>query len=244
MPNNTLTYEQPLNELIRICLRLEHLFEIIHHHINHPASASSRAALTAILDVLAIIERPDLKTKLVKALSLHAERLTNLEKIPGVDQTKLAACLSELDTLIDILHTQPGRIGQTIKENDFLTLVKQRLSIPAGDCNFNLPCYQRWLASPAQQRIEHLHHWLSSYTHLETAFAFLLKLTRQTASPTTLHIHEGFHQQNLDASVNWQYSDSIYLATLRCIYILRSSVGPHRLSIRLHQMNVHDRATA
>ncbi len=234
MNDDMIIYEQPLNELIRICLRLEHLFQLIDHHYDKPFVENSRCSLTAILDVLSIVERPDLKTKLVKALALHAERLSHLEKSHNVDQEKLANFLTQLDNLIDILHTQPGRIGQALKENEFLAMVRQRLSIPAGDCNFNLPSYQRWLAQPHQQRLSNLQSWMKSYTQLKDATEFLLKLTRQNAIPSAVHIDEGFHQQTLDANIAWQL---IRVATpLHAEIYPEISVGRHRLSIRFHHL--------
>ena len=241
MSNQMITFEQPLNELIRICLRLEHLFEIITFHHKQHSTTNSRCALTAMLDVLNVIERPDLKTKLVKALTKHANRLSNLEKMHNVDQNKLAACLAELDTLIDVLHTQPGRIGQALKDNDFLATVRQRLSIPAGDCNFNLPCYQRWLAQNASERIANLHEWMQSYTHLKAATDLLLKLTRQSAPPVSLNIADGFHQQNLDPNNAWQLLRLSIVSLPNLNMYPEVSVGPHRLSIRIHEMNTNGR---
>ena len=54
-------YEQPLNELIRICLRLEYLFGLIKQGRKN---TDNRQTIRAMLDILSITERPDLRTKL------------------------------------------------------------------------------------------------------------------------------------------------------------------------------------
>jgi cell division protein ZapD len=239
MNQASIIYEQPLNELIRLCLRLEHLFQLIDYHHNQPFVENSRSAMTALLEVLNVIERPDLKTKLVKTLTHHADNLAQLEKIGHVDQHKLANCLAELDNLIDILHSLPGRIGQALKENDFLSTVRARLSIPAGDSNFNLLGYQRWLAHPAERRIQDLKHWMQSYDQLKAATDFLLKLTRQNANPIQITIEDGFLQHNLDANISWQLV-RIAMPLHPEIYP-EISVGRHRLSIRTHTLNANGR---
>lgn len=241
MTTKMITYEQPLNELIRICLRLEHLFHLITYHTNRPEAEHSRCAITALLDVLSVVERPDIKTKLVKALSRHAERLTQLEHSKAVDQDKLAEILAQLDDLIDVMQSSPGRLAQSLKDNEFLAMVRTRLSIPAGDCDFNLPCYQRWLAAPAEQRINDLMGWMEAYTHLRSATNFLLMLTRQSAAPTPMQIEGGFHQQTMDANVSWQLI-RIALPHEANVYP-EFSVGRHRLSLRINELNPQGRPT-
>ncbi len=242
MHDTAIIYEQPLDELIRLCLRLEHLFDQLDYHRLLPQELNSRAAIAALLDILNVIERPDLKAKLVKALSHHANILSSLEHSPDVDKNKLNEALGQLDNLIDVLHTKPGRIGQPLKDNEFLATIRQRLSIPAGDCNFNLPGYHRWLSQPQAQRMNELHQWTEHYTHLKAATYFLLKLTRESALPHAVRIEDGFYQQNLESNNAWQlvrvaipYEAGIYP---------EFSVGQHRLSVRLQKLNAQGRPQA
>ena len=52
MVATTITYEQLLNEPIRICLRVEHLFRQLREHIREPAPAASHLAMLALLRAL------------------------------------------------------------------------------------------------------------------------------------------------------------------------------------------------
>ena len=38
-----------------------------------------------------------------------------------------------------------GKIGQYLRENDWLMSIKQRTGIPGGACEFDLPSYHYWL---------------------------------------------------------------------------------------------------
>ena len=239
MPGETIIYEQPLNELIRICLRLEYLFNQLDYYLHQTHDLDSRAAVTAMLDILNVIERPDLKAKLVKALGHHAEILSGLENSPNVDLSKLSQALDKLDSLIDVLHTKPGRIAQALKENEFLSTIRQRISMPAGDCEFNLPQYHRWLSQTTNERLADLNLWAEEYTHLKSATLFLLKLTRESASPQNITISDGFYQKSLDANNAWQLV-RIALPYQSGIFP-EFSVGQHRLTIRLQTLNPHGR---
>src|SRR6056297_3297642 len=104
MTTNIITYEQPLNEHIRLCLRLEHLFERCREHIADKTASGSRIAITALLKVLNVVDRPDLKTKLSQVLSQQVGSLAQLEQSPRVDAYKLQQALTHLDQLLKTLH--------------------------------------------------------------------------------------------------------------------------------------------
>jgi cell division protein ZapD len=58
-------YEQPVNEHVRVCLRLEQLFNQTLHWMRGTSAWDSRAAISALLEILNVLDRPDLKAKLV-----------------------------------------------------------------------------------------------------------------------------------------------------------------------------------
>ena len=235
-PSSTL-YEQPLNELIRICLRLEHLFLLLDHSIQMPDRIDDRHAMRAMLDVLSITERPDLRAKLVKTLASHAEHLALLEKRPGIDHHKLSSIIGQLDALVDILHSQPGRIGQELRENEFLNAIRQRLGMPAGECPFNLPAYQAWLSKSTTLKKQQLKAWTESYTHLKSANELILMLTRESAQTETIMIQDGFYQKSLDSNHAGQLMRlAIPFDETSPIYP-EISVGPQRFSIRLQRLD-------
>lgn len=227
-------YEQPLNELIRICLRLEHLFKQIDQS---RTQGDQRQTLRAMLDILSITERADLRAKLVKNLSSHAEHLSFLEKNPNIDHQKLSRIIAELDALIDVLHSQPGRIGQDLRDNEFLNSIRQRLSMPAGECPFNLPAYHGWLTkTPANQSIQ-IEGWLESYQHLKAANQLILMLTRESAHSKTIMIQDGFYQQSLDSNQVGQLMRIILPFEEQSPIYPEISVGPQRFSIRLQRLD-------
>ena len=61
-------YEQPLNERMRNCLRLEHLFVSIDSGIAESSPERARDTITSMLDVCDFLLRTDIKGELIKEL--------------------------------------------------------------------------------------------------------------------------------------------------------------------------------
>ena len=64
--SNQLIYDQPFNETIRVCLRLEQLFQSIDHQMNELSIPGTRQLIHLIINLLHLLDRPDLKSKLAK----------------------------------------------------------------------------------------------------------------------------------------------------------------------------------
>jgi len=235
-----ITFEQPINEHMRLCLRLEHLFRQLDDNITVETEWGSRVALSAILEILNVIDRPDLKTKLTKALSQHTAKLSQLEKSPQVNKEKLREVLNELDRLTDTLFNLPGKIGQSLRENDFLNAIRQYSYNPGGACNFCLPAYQLWLRQPSAHRIQTMHAWIKHFVNLREAVFLLLNLIRNGATSSQQLAREGFYQQALDPNDPCEIVRVTLPANVG-IYP-EISVGRHRMSVRFLLENLHDRA--
>jgi len=197
-----ITYEQPLNEHIRVCLRLEQLFVQVQHWLHGTNTWDSRAALAGILEVLNVLDRPDLKTRLVKELSRFSAQLTRYTETPNVDHSKLNSVLLELNQTIEQLHNLQGRIAQGLRDNDFLISIRQHLTNPGGGCSFDAPAYHYWINQPASERIAQLKLWLDSLKTVQFSINLMLRLIRQSNSPQWRQATSGFYQAALDANIS------------------------------------------
>src|SRR5215510_15765367 len=88
-----IVYEQPLNERMRAFLRLEFLFRQARHHLNGRTAWETRAALSSLIDVLAILNRGDARNEVLKEIERHTSGLQRYESQPGVDRTRLRSVL-------------------------------------------------------------------------------------------------------------------------------------------------------
>lgn len=234
-------YEQPINEHVRVCLRLEHLFNQVAHWMHGASSWDSQAALVAILEILNVLDRPDLKSKLVKELGRYEQMLNRFGNIPHIDKSKLSAIQSELEYTLRHLHVTQGRIAQALRDNEFLSSVKQYLLNPGGGCSFDVPIYHYWLQQIPTERIAQLTHWLSSLKTIQTAVNLTLRLIRQSSAPQLHVAQEGFYQAALDSQSPCQLV-RVGVASDVGVYPV-ISVGRHGISIRFYTPNLSERST-
>lgn len=230
MTSEFITYEQPLNEPIRICLRLEHLFQELYNHLGKISQTDSHLAVVALLKTLNVIDRPDLKSKLTQTLTQQATTLAQLEHSPQVDASKLQELLKHLDQLINQLHHLRGRMGDNLRQNLFLNQIRLHLHNPAGLCNFNVPSYSLWLHQTPEKRAKDLKQWSSEFELLRQVTDTILRITRDSASTQSAIADQGLYQQTLDADLPCQLI-RIKMETAANFYP-EVSAGKHRLVIR------------
>lgn len=236
---DAITYEQPLNERIRTLMRLEFLFRQIDHTLDSESPWDSRATLASLIEVLNVFARGDLKTEVIKELERLAGSLAPLADKPGVDGGKLNQILDETDLLIDRLHGFQGQLGQDLKDNEFITNIKQRSSIPGGTCDFDLPALHFWLEQPAERRIAGLRQWLSSFDSVRAATGLILRLVRDSADSHRAIAENGFHQQSLDTSSPFQLIRVTLPASSP--YFAEISGGKHRFTVRFMEPGYYER---
>jgi cell division protein ZapD len=226
-------YEHPLSERIRTMLRLEHLFRQAAHFSKGQTSWDSRIFLATLLDILDIFSRGDLKTELLKEIERSTGMLKGLMENPNVDHARLGTILRALEHIIDNLHGLSSQPGQSLRDDEFITGIRQRSSIPGGTCDFDLPAYHRWLEQPWQLREADQKRWFTSLDAVRQGVELLLKMIRNSAEFRSLATDNGSHQKQLESNLPYQMirvvlpSDSPYYAEI--------SGSKHRFSIRFLQ---------
>ena len=78
-------FEQPLTERMRTFLRIEFLYEQTLFHVDEPTEFSARAAVSALLEILTILGRGDVRADVIKELERHSDLLGRYRSQPGVD---------------------------------------------------------------------------------------------------------------------------------------------------------------
>jgi cell division protein ZapD len=174
-------YEQPLNERMRTFLRLEFLYTQATYHSESPSPWSSRAAVSSLLEILAITARGDSRSDVLKELERQVNVLKEYQSKTGVDPARLKSLMSNLVKLRSDLSSIGGNFMAPLRDSEFLSAVKHRSAIPGGTCDFDLPDYSYWLNRPADIRAAEFNSWLSLIRPLCDSIAELLWLTRQNA---------------------------------------------------------------
>lgn len=203
-PMNTdtlITFEHPVNEQVRLYLRLEYLINEFHKNALKEDPNDSKQALIALLKIINVADRPDLKSKLVQQLSSHQKSLSYLSQSPDIDEKALNDILQQLSLHTTYLHEHEGKIGAKLRKNEFLNQIRLHLTNPAGACEKTLPPLNLWMHKPPEERQDNLKLWCQPFTPLLSAIELLLKLLRQSTQTVKATAVAGFYQQDQDATL-------------------------------------------
>ncbi len=236
MPVNhpeSIIYEQPLNELMRVCLRLEHLFEKVRHYLQASSAWDARECLQSILEVVSIADRPELKTHLHKELSRHYNYLHGLNQMHGVDSQRLSKVLTELQDIISSLNESQGKLAGALRQNEFLNAIRLQLTNIGGACNINTPLLHYWLHQHESTRLNLLEQWFTTLKPIQRIVGTLLQLIRTSSTASSKEALDGFFEMALNPKQSLQLLRIELKSDLK-IYPEISS-GRHRVCIRFLQ---------
>ena len=237
----SISYEQPLNERIRTCLRLEFLFKQALFSMEGDNALDSHQTLSTIIDILNVLNRSDLKTEFAKEMERQAGALSRLKDAPGIDSRQLDKIVNELDLLSNQLLAINGTIGQDLRQHELLNSVRHRNSIPGGACGFDLPVYHYWLQQAHKVRRKDLEIWMNEFTPVINATKLILHLIRESSLPNQETATGGNFQKSLAAQPLAQLLRVTVPASQH--YYPEISAGKHRFSVRFMQMNGNKRPT-
>lgn len=187
-------YEYPLNERIRILLRLEDLFDKLNWYVAGSHGLDHHAALLTLFEIVEVTARSDLKSELLQELERQRTTLAALADNPGVERSKLDEVLRDIGKAYTGIHAMPGKVGHHLKEDEWLMAIKQRAVIPGGLCEFDLPSYHRWLHVDVNSRKDHFQTWLEPMLPVRAGVGIILKLLREGSDPQLLSAKGGLFQ--------------------------------------------------
>lgn len=197
-------YEYPFNERIRTYLRLEHLFLRLSVLVLREAVIDHHHALTTIFEILEVAGRADLKSDVLKDLDKQKHILNGYRSNPAIALGVLDQVISQLSHCFQVLNNLPGKAGQSLVENDWLSSIRSRVGIPGGTCEFDLPAYFAWQHHSAQRRMADLQRWISPLQALSDAIALLLRLLRDSGASQKVMATGGKYEQSLPQGRTYQ----------------------------------------
>jgi len=196
-----IVYEYPLSERIRTLLRLEDLFERARHFLAGENPLEHHVALLSLFEILEVASRADLKSDLLQELERQKQVLLAYRNNPQIAEDVLSQVISDMEQAAQSLFAMTGKIGQYLRENEWLMSIKQRTGIPGGACEFDLPSYHFWLHRDSGARLADLMTWITPLYPIRDGTAIVLRLLREGGKPTRLVAHQGTFSQMLGGKV-------------------------------------------
>ena len=195
----TVLFEHPLNEKMRTWLRLEFLLQQLYSQKILRETAITLTFFRTVAELLDVLERGEVRTELLKELERQQQKLLQWAEMPGVDMSLVNQLRGQLKACASALMAAP-RMGQALRDDRLIGLVRQRLSIPGGCCSFDLPTLHMWMHVPQHERDADVAAWLQTLDPLSQALNMVLDLVRQANAFRSQISLNGFFQDNAEGA--------------------------------------------
>ncbi|OGT29738.1 MAG: hypothetical protein A3E87_08810 [Gammaproteobacteria bacterium RIFCSPHIGHO2_12_FULL_35_23] len=242
MTEELIVYEQPVSELVRVCLRLEYLFKQLDNSLQLEASTSyTRNLVRILIEIVIILDRPDLKSKLTQEFHRLIKVISSLQAIVSVNKETVASTLAELNKLLNYFVNTKGKIAQALRDNEFIASIRLPLTTPGGDCSFDAPAFYYWQEQSINIRLANINAWLKHLDEIRLAVDLFLKIIRESAEPRKIVAENGYYHDILNTQ---PASQLICIGLAKKIEVYpEASVGKHRMNIRFLHPSIDQRPT-
>ena len=130
----------------------------------------------------------------MQELERQRQTLLSFRNNPEISEDALSGALYEIEQASTQMLTMQGKIGQYLRENDWLMAIKNRAAIPGGVCEFDLPAYHYWLHRDTEQRRTDLNSWLAPILPIRAGLTIVLRLLRASGRPEVQLATHGAYQ--------------------------------------------------
>lgn len=200
-----ISYEQPLNEKMRLFMRLELLMQRFRYHVSaNPQPENTVAALQLLLELYNLSARLDVKSEILKEIDRMGQAIRLLMRSEDADIARLDTVLERLNYHSDVLYQQRGQLGQHLKNHMFFNNLRQRSSLPGGLNGFDIPLFQYWQEQPVNVRLDDLQEWVAPYVPADVAVHDILHVMRNFGERQQEVAKEGFFQSALESRKPYQ----------------------------------------
>lgn len=217
-------YEHPLNERLRLFLRLEYMLNQMKDFQNPQQIYDIQLFLNALFDVLGFFSRYEIRSELLNQLQSYK---TNIEKNPDHKQS---AFLKDLNEALSAVHRLDIHRITALRDNELFSGLRQRSFNQSGHYPFEAPAYQYWLQTHLQEPSTFFQNCFERFLPIVQALELLLHLTRETVDIQNEKVSDGVFLKNLDSKKQAQML-RLHLSSAQKVFP-QISGDRHRISIR------------
>lgn len=190
-------YLHPFNERVRTMLRLDELYRRFERLVSRNDALSHHAALGTLFEIMELSSRAEVRSDLLHELERQRQALKSFQDDPDVAADALSAILAEIEDAAAQLQHSSHKVGQTLRDNEWLMNIRSR-SVIAG-CSFqvDLPFYYAWQHRPPEERRENIIEWARPFGPVRESLRIVLRLLRESGQRSRVSAQNGSYQQQL-----------------------------------------------
>ena len=192
-----LIYEHPLNEKLRTYLRVEQLITQVQQLSELASDCQQQVFFNSLFALIEVLDRNDIRPDLIKDCERIESALVTWANHPSVSDEKLKPVLQQAVRLQTEL-LRHGKFAAQLKDDKFLSPLRQRFAIPGGTCFFDVPQLQFWFNLPLPQRQQAVQNWFTDFQLVQQALGFALRFCREKGQFNDLTAKNGFYQSNTE----------------------------------------------
>lgn len=194
-------YEHPLNERVRLLMRLELLFSQLEMHLDVAQEQNIHPFYLTLFSCIEVLERNDIRPTLSFYLDLLEKNMLRWSAHPEIHDESLQNKLREavkLQTQIAAMN----KACQQLKDDKFLASLRQRFGIAGGACDFDIPQFHYWRNKPGEMRNQDVDEWFEVIKPLKQALDFSLLFIRESNQFQAMEAENGFYQSSCEDNVS------------------------------------------
>ena len=229
MIEDFITYQLAMHYLPNISIRLERLFATIIQACTEKHPVIHHTALTNIVEIIQIIEKPELKSRFIKEfMRIDHFLIKSTNCIPNLPHD----FKQEVALKIQLLQQLSGKFGENIHQDGFLQSIRVAQTPNNNDLEINAPQLVYWLAHDTKYRQTNLQHWIQQLHTLYAIVKIYLTFLRSIAIFQQIMLVNGYCHQPITNKATCQL---ILIKINKSNEIIpKIQLGHHGLSIRLY----------
>ena len=196
----TIVYEHPLNERMRLFLRLEYLFQQADYFASNTSTWDCKNYCFNLIEIMNLLERNDVRKEVTKELEKQIKYLKSLQESTTIDLAALTATISQLSSQLEAINSKTWKLTKKLREDELLRLVHKRSFLINTACGFDAPSLYFWLNKPQEIRQNRIETWQNELSVTRESINVLLTIIRQSALFEDKTALAGVYQQILETN--------------------------------------------
>ncbi|MDO5091164.1 MAG: cell division protein ZapD [Cardiobacteriaceae bacterium] len=225
-------YEQPLNERMRLFMRLESMFTQMKNFHRADEYYSIQLFLNALFDVLDFLHRYEIRSEIIKELQRYRSAIERGNPAFAQPAQSPGELLADIDHSLQEAHAINFNIISSLRENELFNSMRQRNFNQSGNCLFEVPAYQHWLVRQGNRENPFLIQCYDMFQPIIRAIILILRLVRQSDEMRSVRAEKGMYLKALNSQMRNQMI-RIHMGSDDTVFP-RISGDKHRFAVRFH----------